>query len=332
MLEKAGLLSCAKHFPGHGDTSVDSHIALPVIRKSYEELLNTDIKPFSAAIRQGVSSIMIGHLSVPSVDTVPASLSQEIHAILRDALGFKGLILTDALTMHALKDIRDVPVRCLNAGVDILLHPADPEEAVNTLLSAVLSGQLSENRIDTSLYRIMKRKEALRNTVIKDVDYQSHAILSSQIAHKSVSLIRCAPGLAPLVQGENIHIFMTGDQEPALRSPLRSLSPNVWILHENPDYPDLHASKVIIAIYTSIAAWKENAAINQDEQQRIRNIISRSRKSVVISFGNPYVLRHFPEAGALIAAYEGTDQVQQTVVKWLRGLVRLEGKIPVSLS
>jgi beta-N-acetylhexosaminidase len=332
ILEKAGLLSCAKHFPGHGDTSVDSHISLPVIRKSYGELIDTDIRPFRAAISQGISSIMIGHLSVPAIDTMPASLSQEIHSLLRNDLGFEGLILTDALTMHAIDDIPHAAVRCLNAGADILLHPADPCETVKKLSDAVFSGDLHENQINTALNRIIKRKEMLRDLTAQNVDYQSHSVLSSQIADKSVSLIKSAPGLAPLVQGDNIHIFMTGEQEPAFRSPLRSLSPNVWMLHENSDYPDLQASMVIIAIFTSIAAWKGNPAISRDEQQRIRKIINSSRNSVVISFGNPYVLRHFPEAGALIAAYEGTDEAQQTVMKWLKGLGRLEGKIPVRLS
>lgn len=332
ILEKAGLVSCAKHFPGHGDTSIDSHISLPVIRKSYEELISTDIMPFRAAVNQGVSSIMVGHLSVPAIGSMPASLSQEIHSMLRSALGFEGLILTDALTMSALKDIPDVAVRCLNAGADILLHPADPDETVKILLSAVLSGQLHEDRVDTALTRIINRKETLRDIMTQDVDYQAHAVLSSQITGKSVSLIKGAPGNVPFAEDENIHIFMAGDQEPSLRSPLRTLSPNVWMLHENSDNPDLRNSTAVIAIFTSIAAWKGNPGISGDEKQRIRNVISSSRKSIVLSFGNPYVLRYFPESDVLVAAYDVTDHAQKTIVQWLKGSGSLEGRIPVRLS
>jgi beta-glucosidase-like glycosyl hydrolase len=332
ILEKAGLVSCAKHFPGHGDTAIDSHVSLPVINKSYEELISTDIVPFRSAISQGVSSIMVGHLSIPVIDIMPASLSMEIHSMLRSALGFEGLILTDALTMHALNDIPDVALRCLNAGVDILLHPAEPDEVVKTLLSAVLSGQLPEDRIDTALTRIINRKEKLRSTGMHKVDYQVHARLSSQITDKSVSLIKGVPGIVPVVNGENIHIFMAGDEEPSLRSPLKDLSANVWMLHEIGANPDLHNTIAIVAIFTNVAAWKGSAEISENEKNRIRDLLRSSRKSIVISFGNPYVLRHFPESDALVAAYEVTDQAQETVVKWLKGSGGLEGRLPVRLS
>jgi beta-glucosidase-like glycosyl hydrolase len=331
ILEKAGLVSCAKHFPGHGDTSIDSHISLPVIRKPYEELISTDIMPFRAAITHGVSSIMIGHLSIPAIDSLPASLSREIHSMLRNELGFEGLILTDALTMSALNHIPDVAVRCLNAGADVLLHPADPDETVKTLLSAFLSGHLHEDRIDTALTRIVNRKEMLRDITAQDPDYQVHANLSSQITDKSVSLIKLAPGILPVVSEENTHIFIAGDQEPSYISPLKTLSPNVWMLHEYSESFDLHNSTAVIAVFTSIAAWKGSSGISEDDKQQIRNIVRGSRKSIVLSFGNPYVLRYFPESDILIAAYEATDQAQNTVIKWLKGSGRLEGRIPVRL-
>jgi beta-glucosidase-like glycosyl hydrolase len=251
--------------------------------------------------------------------------------MLRNDLGFEGLVLTDALTMHALDDIPDVPVHCLNAGVDILLHPADPEEAVNTLLSAVLSGHLSEERIDRSLDRIMMRKESLRDMAMKDIDYQTHARLSSQISNKSVSLIKGVHGVVPLNKGENLCIVIAGDQELSLRSPLKNLSPNIWTLQETGHELNLHNVTTIVAIFTSIAAWKGSSGINADEKERIHAITKNSRTSIVISFGNPFVLRYFPEVDVLIAAYEASDQSQETVMKWLTGSGELKGKIPVRL-
>lgn len=331
-LEEAGLVSCAKHFPGHGDTSVDSHLSLPVIRKSFRELMSTDVVPFSAAISQGVSSIMVGHLSIPAVDSVPASLSLQIHEMLRSELGFQGVILTDALTMSALDDIHDPAVRCLNAGADILLHPADPDETVRTLLSAVYSGQLQEGRIDGALTRIMHRKEALQNPIGEDIDYHANAILSSRVTDKSITLIKKMPGVVPLEEGDNVHIVIAGDQEASPRSPLRTLSPYVRMLYEDGDYSELRNATVIVAIFTSIAAWKGSAGLRHDEKQKISKIISGARKSIVLSFGNPYVLRYFRGSDVLIAAYEATDQAQRTVVKWLKESGSLGGKIPVRLS
>lgn len=330
ILEKAGLVSCAKHFPGHGDTAVDSHLSLPVIRKSCEELISTDVMPFRAAVRHGVSSIMIGHLRVPAIDSLPASLSRKIHTMLRSALGFEGLILTDALTMKALDDIPDASVRCLNAGADILLHPADPDETVKALISAISSGKLDEERIDAALSRIIRRKETLRDAVTRDVDFHAHAALSSQVANKSVSLIKCTPGAVPLAEGEDVHIFMAGDRDPASMSPLRSLSPKVWMLSGQSNYPDLRNATTIVAIFTSIAAWRGNPGISRNEQERIRRIITSSRKSMVLSFGNPYVLRHFPESDALLAAYDATGETQKTIVRWLTEPGVLYGKIPVT--
>lgn len=331
ILEKSGLVSCAKHFPGHGDTSVDSHISLPVIKKPHDELISTDVMPFRAAVRCGVSSIMIGHLSVPALDSMPASLSPAIHALLREDLGFEGLILTDALTMSALDPISDIGVCCLNAGADILLHPADPHEMVNELKSGLLAGRLHEDRIDAALTRIIQRKGTLSAMGAPTIDHRVHTLLSSQLSEKSVSLVKFSPGVPPLVGGKNTHIFMAGEREPGEKSPLRSLSQNVSILGDNTNGKDLHNSTVIISLFTSIAAWKGSAGISEDKREHIRNIIRRSQKSIIISFGNPYLLRYFPESDILVAAYESTDQAQKTVVTWLKESKELEGRLPVKI-
>jgi len=119
VIEGAGLISCAKHFPGHGDSCIDSHISLPVISKPFMDLMKTDILPFMEAINTGVNSIMVGHLGIPAIDPGPATLSKRIiTGLLRKELSFDGLILTDAL-----KDAANVPAECIKAGVDILLHP-----------------------------------------------------------------------------------------------------------------------------------------------------------------------------------------------------------------
>ncbi|MGD0281595.1 MAG: glycoside hydrolase family 3 N-terminal domain-containing protein [Dissulfurispiraceae bacterium] len=184
-LEHAGLISCAKHFPGHGDTDVDSHIALPVINKSKENLKNTDLVPFVKAIETGVSSVMIGHLAVPSLDVMPATFSKKIICdLLREELGFKGLVLTDALDMHALGNPGDLPVKCINAGADILLHPADAGAVVSRLLSARASGEVDERTINNAAGRITKAKERLGHQMPVKADYAGNCVLSTGISDR----------------------------------------------------------------------------------------------------------------------------------------------------
>lgn len=332
ILEGEGLVTCAKHFPGHGDTSSDSHITLPVIDKTYEELMHSDIIPFKEAIRQGVGSIMIGHLSVPAVDSKPATLSKRmITSVLRESLGFKGLILTDALTMHALNDIAHVPLRCINAGVDILLHPVDPDAAVRELSAASLAGELAEERINESLGRILRLKEKLRYGATEEIEYPVHRSLSSQITDMSVSLIKNTKGILPIPENGNIQLICAGDEKYFNSTLLRDLSGNILRVHENDLVFDLHNKVAIFAVFTSVTAWRGSSGVSNEETNRIREFIKKAGKSIVISFGSPYVLRHFTEADVLIAAYEETEQAQRAVLKCLKGAMDFKGRLPVKI-
>jgi beta-N-acetylhexosaminidase len=331
IIESSGLISCAKHFPGHGDTAIDSHILLPVIDKSYEDLMSVDILPFKKVINTGVSSIMIGHLSIPSIDYEPASISRKmITNILRMELGFEGLILTDALNMNALKNIEDVPVKCMKAGADILLHPMDVDLTVEELLYAVESKELAEEQIDAAVNRILKTKIKVSGELKGgEVDYQRHEILSSQVTDMSVTLVKNTPGLLPILDKNKIHVVLAGDDRFFELSPFRSYFKNVSIL---PHHILVSDKIVIFAVFTSIAAWKGSSGIDDDEKDRINELIRNSKNSIVISFGNPYVLRHFIAADILIAAYEPAEQAQKAVLECLIGEMDFKGRLPVKLN
>jgi beta-glucosidase-like glycosyl hydrolase len=328
-LENAGLISCAKHFPGHGDTAVDSHISLPLISKSFSELTDTDIFPFREAIKAGVGSIMIGHLSVPAIDIFPASLSKKaITDLLRAELGHEGLILTDALNMHALNEFNDVPAKCINAGVDILLHPADADSVVEELKYAVTSGKVEERKIDTAVERILKFKSRLKNIQKSEVNYEEHAELSAMMSDKSITLVKDSPGLLPIRNVQSISLVTAGDN-PFVFS-VGSGSPRPFKCEElKGDIPDIQHKTLALAIYTNIAAWEGSSGIRDEDINVIRKLISKSRNSIVISFGSPYVLRHFMEADILIAAYDTTQQAQASVIKCLKGDKGFIGKLPV---
>ena len=184
-LKETGIIPVYKHFPGHGNTSVDSHEDLPVVTKSKEELLKDDIIPFMDAIKNGEEVIMIGHLAVPSItgDNTPASLSRKIITdLLKNELGFKGLVITDALNMGALTNNYtqdEVYIKAINAGVDILLMPNGSKDALNTIRDAVNKGMISEDTINNSVRKIL----TLKYKYIED-DYDEY-LDSSQLNSKA---------------------------------------------------------------------------------------------------------------------------------------------------
>jgi len=329
VLERSGLISCAKHFPGHGDTTADSHITLPVINKSYNDLLDIDIMPFKEAIKTGVSSIMIGHLSIPAVDAQPSSLSRRIITeILRGELGFKGLVMTDALNMHALKDIAKVSVKCLNAGIDIILHPVDVDLTVQELLSAVKNNELPEALIDDAVGRIVnvKKNMALSERPFR---YEEHEKISSRISEMAVTVIKHAEGVLPLSRSKKNQLILAGDSRHFGSSPLKKYFKKVSEVSNTSDLKDKTA---ICAIFTSVAAWVGSSGIDDAEKDRIKRILKKAKHSVVISFGSPYVLRYFKEADVLIAAYEPTVNAQEAALKCLKGETVCNGRLPVRLD
>lgn len=352
-LEDSGLISCAKHFPGHGDTSIDSHISLPTISKSYSELMNTDILPFMEAIRIGVSSIMAGHLYVPALDSMPASLSKKVITdLLRKELGFRGLIFSDALNMAALTGIDDVPARCIDAGVDVLLHPSDADLTVKGLISAVRSKGIDEGCIDVAIGRILKAKSGLRHIKRGGGDYHKHNALSKQITDMSITLMKHKTGILPINDDKEVLVIIAGEVKSNEPSPspiplvAKPLLGNVFPSWSSGtrggndtsglqgDFMDSISSKeiAIFAIFSGIAAWRGSSGIDDEERMQVSELIRKAKRSIVISFGSPYVLRHFKEADILIAAYEANEQTQEAVIKCLKGEMDFKGRMSVRMS
>jgi len=342
ILEDSGLICCAKHFPGHGATRIDSHLALPVISKSYEHLLEEDIYPFLEAIRIGVSGIMVGHLLVPAIDSIPSSMSgRVILDLLRERLGFDGLILTDALNMSALSGIDNVPAKCLNAGADVLLHPVDPDLAVRELISAVRSNVVSEGRIDTAISRILEAKSLLRYRDMGDFDKGYHIALSREITDRSITPVKIRYGILPVPDGEDVKIVFAGEERFFDLSLWRDYFKKAHITTRRGERSIFRVLKgerggegetTIIALATEVAAWKGNSGIEEEEKRIIRMLIDSSRCSIIISFGSPYVLRYFEKADVMIAAYEATPCAQMGVIRSLKGELELKGRLPVRLK
>jgi len=329
-LQKTGLMSCAKHFPGHGDTAVDSHISLPVISKSIGELYAVELVPFIEAVKRNVSSIMMGHISVPAIDSLPASLSKKAVDLLRKDLGYDGLIMTDALTMHALKETRDVAVTCVNAGIDVLLHPENPDTTAEDIHQAVKAGKISEAMIDTACARILNHKAGIKDMKKAPIDADRHKALSGSVSDRSITLVKENPRLVPLKNDRDISLIFTSDESKHDVSALKTFIPGS--VHIQQCQRETLREVVIIALFTRIAAWEGSSGMQDNEIKSIRDLMKRSRNSIVLSFGNPYLLRHFMEADALIAAYDTTEQAQLSVIRCLKGDVLFQGRLPVELK
>ncbi|MBI5193673.1 MAG: hypothetical protein HZA08_09570 [Nitrospirae bacterium] len=371
-LEGTGLISCAKHFPGHGDTSIDSHIALPVITKSYDELVKTELVPFVEAVNAGVRSIMVGHLTLPAVDSAPASLSAKIITeILRKKLGFNGLIITDALNMSALDDFDNVPARCMSAGIDILLHPTDPDVTVKQLEEAIYSGMLDKGIIDNAVERIIKAKRDLSKIKKVHIDYNKHEALSEHITERAITLVKAGltkddengrgRNVPHIFQGRNENgwdknvppILDIGlDRRGFLTPPEGFADENVQLIiagekkFYDPSVWDgmgvdtkgfstppegFSHSTTIFAIFSETAGWKGRSGINEQEKDLLIDILKSSGKSIVISLGSPYVLRYFSDADVLIAAYGNNEKTQRAVMNCLMGKIEFNGRLPVKI-
>ena len=210
---KSRVLTTAKHFPGHGDTSVDSHMALPSIPADRAHLDRVEFAPFRAAIEAEVDSIMTAHLAVPALEApdLPATLSPAIMTgLLRDELKFKGLIVTDALDMGGVAkgySNAETAVRAIEAGADVLLMPADPDAAIRAVVAAVLEGRISVQRIDESVVRVLAAKQNVGLDRSKLVDLEAiadvvnspeAALRAQEISDRAVTLVKNDNGAVPL--------------------------------------------------------------------------------------------------------------------------------------
>lgn len=335
-MEKAGLITCAKHFPGHGDTSKDSHITLPVINKTLNALLDIDIKPFKTAIKAGTSSIMIGHLCIPSIDNKPASISEKvIKHFLRDKLDFKKLVITDALTMNALKNVKDVEFKCIKAGNDLLLHPSDPVNSVNQLITKIENNELTEERIDESINRILTIKEKLINKKVFNARYTKNKQISEIMYEKSITLVKNTDNLIPLNNKKPVLVAVFGETDLFNCDDFIKTFKKAFIL-DRPEDSNFNTVEnvydtLICIVFTTISAWKGHSGLNENEIETILSLLPKVKNSILISFGNPYIIRYFFNAKSIVVSYDVDTIAQRSLIKCLTGNSIFEGKLPIKI-
>jgi beta-glucosidase-like glycosyl hydrolase len=349
-----GLLATAKHFPGHGDTKVDSHSGLPVIGKSRKELEAAELVPFKDAIRHGVDAIMVGHLAVPSLDGTgaPASISRPvIEEFLRGELGFEGLVITDALTMDGVKNWKKGCIPCLlahEAGADILLMPEDVTACRDSLLAAFSRGKLEEKSLDASVMRILLAKEKVAAADAGKAEKAgARGAPPTQIAARSLTLLKNDQHLVPLgrVRGRVVALVFgsthAADSLPLFDTLMRQRLGGAYehlSLNEKSDASLRQAAKekakaadiLLLMVTTRVAAYTGYPDISPELRALLTEIADPS-KTILISLGNPYVIADLPEMPSLLLLY-GTDRAsQQAIFMALDGTLHIRGKLPVTI-
>jgi beta-N-acetylhexosaminidase len=333
-IQSEGCLATAKHFPGHGDTHVDSHRALPVLDVTRERLEAIELIPFRAAIEAGVASVMIGHLAVPALDptpvpvrasfenvwgtethevtrggTMPATLSRPVIDLLRKDLGFDGLIVTDAMDMGGLAahfDPGEAAVRALEAGVDQILYSPDTDAAIAAVIAAVRSGRLSRARIEEANDRIRLSAYSAppREPVTRRRGERGDSLVTAlYIARRSIRIVRDTSNLIPLTTTSlAVRVF---SDEP-LDHAIEALSAGCAI----------GEAEVIVMLLNTRPKSGAGRITVPDEAKRIATTFPH--KTIAISFGSPYVLRELGEVSTFVCAWGIQPVLQVAAVEALR--------------
>jgi len=362
-VEENGALATAKHFPGHGDTSVDSHIDLSVVKGDRARLESIELLPFRAAIEAGTSTIMTGHLAVPAFEPnteVPATLSENIlTGLLRKELGFDGIIVTDALDMGGVTSRyppAEVAIRAIAAGADVLLVPPIVDAAIVALKDAVATGRIPMARIEEAARRVLraKAKLGLHKERLVDLDNLNRAFRrpefvqqAQEVADRGVTLLRDDAQLLPLDSTKPQRVLLvaiSGDPDPypaehfereirwrvdsltAVRMDTRFVKVETVKLPPPESY-DL----AIAALFVRVADRKGTVGLPENQAELVNALLAAGRPVVVVGFGSPYIIEKFPYAKTWLAAFSTQDVVQKAAGRALFGQVAIGGRIPVSV-
>lgn len=345
-----GVIATAKHFPGHGDTNIDSHIGLPVVSKPELELYTAELKPFAAMVNAGVPAVMTAHVVAPGLDDtgLPATLSPRILGILRQGMGFDGIVFTDSLTMGAIANhwgLEEAAVRAFLAGADVLLLGADKEAGTDiqervfqALLTAVKAGEIKAERLDDSVRRILLAKHdysilyspyPVRSEMVQLALPEDLAV-AEQIAEASITVVRDTYGTLAKIKDRKIAIVWPEEMKEKI-APL--LKENRWL---RPCYLPIGAdSKEILKLKAKLEA---QAVVIVGSYNLHRNPSWRSaieafdpHKTIVVAMGSPYDLMHIPKVGAYIATYGDRPPSLKALGKVLQGNLVPQGTLPVEI-
>jgi beta-N-acetylhexosaminidase len=361
-LQDNGMLATAKHFPGHGDTGTDSHLALPVIASDWSRLDSVELVPFRSAIAAGVKVVMSAHIALPAIDRGelrPGTVAPSIlTGILRDSLAFHGLVVTDALNMGGITNAygADASVRAFLAGADLLLQPADPAAAIAAMEAAVARGEITSERLDSSVRRVLHAKRDLGLLIRRTVSLDSVPDLVGSLrfldqaramAARSVVMVKDVNGTVHGLRGAKppITLVTFGEEENrtvglALAAELRrqGLAPTVFRLWPGSgpasyDSAAVALARLPVALFVAAdkpTAWRGNIGL----PERLSALIgasARARPTILVSLGNPYLISRLPEVGSYLIGWRSNPVTEEAVARALAGAAPITGRLPISI-
>ncbi|MGD9627657.1 MAG: glycoside hydrolase family 3 N-terminal domain-containing protein [Pyrinomonadaceae bacterium] len=386
-IQSQNVIATAKHFPGHGDTSVDSHRGLPIIDLPRSRFDSLELVPFKRAVDAGIGSIMVAHIALPQIDGeeikplknyqggdaeagaeivsekayVPATLSAKVQTeILRKEMGFKGLIVSDAMSMSGLTlyfTQEEAGVRAFLAGTDILEKPENVDAMLRGLKAAVASGRIPMARLDESVTRQIAWKHELglfknRFTPLDQIDriVSSPDVtqLTDEIANAAITLVRQGEGDLPLDRSKKIAVlgisngFDGGSVMNPLTGTLRSngLKFTQAYLQENSLQQQIDAARkavneadtVVVGLYGRVRSGAKNSVgIPENGAAILREALAANKRVIGISFGNPYILMSFPEMRTYLVAYGDMPSLGRAAGRAILGMQQITGKLPITL-
>jgi beta-N-acetylhexosaminidase len=367
-IQSTGAFATAKHFPGHGDTSVDTHLGLAVINHPRERLDQVELVPFKAAVAAGVDAVMSTHIILPALDPtpgIPATLSRPIlTGLLRDELKFGGLIFTDSMTMDAISKMFShdrAAAMAVKAGVDFVLHSPDDDAAFRGIKAAVAAGEISVAQVDASVERILRAKARLGLHLNKQVDpaaiaekfgTRAHAQVAQEINDRGITLIKDERNEVPLAAPRDANVLYLSVLDYA--SGWREGIPSRTIIPElKKRWPNLtaievtdrttaseyeliraltkRADAVIAGVFVRIASFSGRMDLSPAEISLLDSAAAQNKPFVTVCFGNPYTATFLPKLPAVLLGYEFSDFTERAAAKAVAGEIPIGGRLPVSL-
>ncbi|MEX0314754.1 MAG: glycoside hydrolase family 3 N-terminal domain-containing protein, partial [Allomuricauda sp.] len=353
---KAGILSSGKHFPGHGDTATDSHKSLPIIHSDRQRLDSIELYPFQKLIDNGLSSVMVAHLDVPHLEIregLPSSLSEQIiSGVLKEEMGFKGLVFTDALNMKAVSEFApdgEVELEAFKAGIDMLLMPANAIKAKEKIVEAYNSGSISETRLAHSVKKILMAKYKVGLNSYQPIDLENlhsdlngveNDVVYEKAIENAITVVKNNFSLLPIKNLENKKIAYVEFGDASGETFLNTLNRYAKVTRikakDAAGYKKALANfnLVVIGFHKSNGSPWKSYKFSKNERFWLREIANlRTSNTILTVFAKPYALLDIPDfktVDGLIMAYQNSKIAQESAAEVIFGAIGTKGKLPVS--